>query len=105
MAFAQNQDQWDRLRADQSFINSSVNQNLRRTTAVAYPVRVATKDAVLGGQKFVAGAALSMLRTLANHVEAEFDEQILIVPGELSREKRTVSASLVCDGANCATGL
>jgi hypothetical protein len=72
VAFTKNQNQWDRMRADQSLINSAIDQNLRRTTAVYYSVGAASKSNVLGGQKIVAGEALMMLRTSANGVEAEF---------------------------------
>ena len=72
MAFAQNPEQWDRLRADRSLINSAVEEILRWTTAVIYFVRTATKDTVLGGQKIGAGEALMMLYASANRDEAEF---------------------------------
>ena len=91
MAFAQIQNQWDRLRADQSFINRAVDQILRWTTAVAYSAPDATKDTVREGQKFVACAALVMLLTSATRVEAEGGDRVLVVPGERSCKKRTVS--------------
>jgi cytochrome P450 len=72
VAFARNPDQWDRLRADRSLINSAVEEILRWTTAVIYFVRTATKDTVLGGQKIGAGEALMMLYASANRDEAEF---------------------------------
>jgi len=72
VAFAQNPEQWDRLRADRSLINSAVEEILRWTTAVIYFVRTATKDTVLGGQKIGAGEALMMLYASANRDEAEF---------------------------------
>jgi len=72
VAFAQNPEEWDRLRADRSLINSAVEEILRWTTAVIYFVRTATKDTVLGGQKIGAGEALMMLYASANRDEAEF---------------------------------
>jgi cytochrome P450 len=72
VAFAQNPDQWDRLRADRSLVNSAVEEILRWTTAVIYFIRTATKDTVLGGQKIGAGEALLMLYASANRDEAEF---------------------------------
>jgi cytochrome P450 len=72
VAFAQNPEQWDRLRADRSLINSAVEEILRWTTAVIYFVRTATKDTELGGQKIGAGEALMMLYASANRDEAEF---------------------------------
>jgi cytochrome P450 len=72
VAFAQNPEEWDRLRADRSLINSAVEEILRWTTAVIYFVRTATKDTVLGGQKIGAGEALMMLYASANRDESEF---------------------------------
>ena len=72
VAFAQHPEQWDRLRADRSLVNSAVEEILRWTTAVIYFVRTATKDTVLGGQKIGAGEALMMLYASANRDEAEF---------------------------------
>ena len=72
VAFAQNPEQWDRLRADRSLVNSAVEEILRWTTAVIYFVRTATVDTVLGGQAIAAGEAIMMLYASANRDEAEF---------------------------------
>ena len=72
VAFAHNPDQWDRLRADRSLVNSAVEEILRWTTAVIYFVRTATVDTVLGGQPIAAGEAIMMLYASANRDEAEF---------------------------------
>ena len=72
VAFAQNPEQWDRLRADRSLVNSAVEEILRWTTAVIYFVRTATVDTVLGGQPIAAGEAIMMLYASANRDEAEF---------------------------------
>ncbi|NCY17522.1 MAG: cytochrome P450, partial [Actinobacteria bacterium] len=72
VAFAQHPQQWDRLRADRSLVNSAVEEILRWTTAVIYFIRTATVDTELGGVKIGAGESLMMLYASANRDEAEF---------------------------------
>lgn len=72
VAFAENPEQWDRLRADRSLVNSAVEEILRWTTAVIYFMRTATVDTELGGRRISAGDPVVMLYASANRDEAEF---------------------------------
>jgi cholest-4-en-3-one 26-monooxygenase len=72
VAFAENPEQWNRLRADRSLVNPAVEEILRWTTAVIYFMRTATADTVLGGQAIAAGDPVVMIYASANRDEAEF---------------------------------
>jgi len=72
VALAQNPDQWDRLVADRSLVDSAVEEILRWTTAVIYFMRTATVDTELAGVPIDAGDPIVMVYASANRDEDEF---------------------------------
>jgi len=72
VALAENPDQWARLVADRSLVNSAVEEILRWTTAVIYFMRTATRDTELGGQAVSAGDPIVMVYASANLDPEEF---------------------------------
>ena len=71
-AFAQQPEQWQRLVADRSLVQSAVEEWLRWTTSVIAFMRTATADTVVGGTRIGAGDPLLLLYASANRDEAEF---------------------------------
>jgi cytochrome P450 len=71
-AFAENPQQWDRLRADRSLVATAVEEWLRWTTAVIYFMRTATRDVEIRGREIAAGDPVVLLYASANRDEEEF---------------------------------
>jgi cytochrome P450 len=72
LAFAENPDQWDRLRADQGLAPTAVEEILRWTTPVVYFLRTTTREVELGGVTLPADAPTMLLYLSANRDEREF---------------------------------
>jgi cytochrome P450 len=72
LAFAENPDQWDRLRADPGLAPTAVEEILRWTTPVVYFLRTTTREVALGGVTLPADAPTMLLYLSANRDEREF---------------------------------
>jgi cytochrome P450 len=72
LAFAQNPQQWQRLVADRSLVESAAEEMLRWTTPVIAFMRTATRDTEIRGEHIAAGDPLLMLYASANRDEDEF---------------------------------
>jgi cytochrome P450 len=72
VAFANNPDQWTRLLADRSLVDSACEEILRWTTPVIAFMRTATRDTTLADVPIAAGDPVLMLYASANRDELEF---------------------------------
>lgn len=72
LAFADNPDQWRRLRDDPTLMGSAVEEILRWTTPVISFMRTATRDVDLGGTAIKVGDPVLMLYQSANRDPREF---------------------------------
>ena len=74
LAFAENPDQWDRLRAETTpeLLATAAEEILRWTTPVAYFLRTTTREVELGGVTIPADAPTMLLYLSANRDEREF---------------------------------
>jgi len=74
LAFAENPEQWERLRSDPSpaLLATAVEEILRWTTPVAYFLRTTTCEVELGGVTIPADAPTMLLYLAANRDEREF---------------------------------
>jgi len=71
-AFIDHPDQWQRLRADPSLMDSAVEEIIRWATPVLYMRRTARQDAVLGGRDIRTGDKVVMWYISANYDEDAF---------------------------------
>jgi cholest-4-en-3-one 26-monooxygenase len=74
MAFAENRDEWSRLRSEPELLPSAVEEVLRWTTPVIQMARTATEDTELAGTKIRSGETLALFYPSANRDEAVFAE-------------------------------
>lgn len=74
MAFAENPDQWERLRREPALLPSAVEEVLRWTTPVIQMARTPVRDTEIGGQKIRAGETVALFYASANRDEAVFDD-------------------------------
>jgi cytochrome P450 len=72
LAFAENPDQWQRLRSDPSLAPTAVEEILRWTTPVVYFLRTTTREVEMGGVTLPEGAPTMLLYLSANRDEREF---------------------------------
>jgi cytochrome P450 len=72
VAFSQFPEQWARLRADHSLVDSAVEEILRWTTAVIHFLRTAAVDTQIDGRAIARGDTVLMSYTSANRDEAVF---------------------------------
>ena len=72
VAFFDHPDQWERLRADRSLLESAVEEMLRFVSPVMHFRRQATGDVVLGDQKIAEGDKVVFWHISANRDEAVF---------------------------------
>ncbi|MBS1698898.1 MAG: cytochrome P450 [Actinobacteria bacterium] len=70
--FAENPEQWDRIRADRSLLNNAVNEILRYDSPLQYFCRVATKDARIGEDEVKEGDRLVVFYPSANRDERKW---------------------------------
>jgi cholest-4-en-3-one 26-monooxygenase len=74
LAFLEHPDQWRRLQADRSLLNSAVEELLRWVTPVMEFRRTATRDVVIHDQKVSAGDKVILFYCSANRDEAVFTD-------------------------------
>jgi cytochrome P450 len=72
VAFAENPEQWERVRRDRSLLETAVEEILRWTSPVAYFLRTTTREVELAGRSLPAGAPTMLLYLSANRCEQEF---------------------------------
>ncbi|MBL7550725.1 cytochrome P450 [Frankia sp. AgB1.9] len=71
--FAENPDQWRRLRADPTLLPSAIEEVVRYATPVIHFRRTATQDTELAGAQIAAGDPVVMFYESANFDETVFD--------------------------------
>ena len=74
VAFAQQPEQWQRLRDDRSLVTTAVEELLRWTSPVSSFMRTATVDTTLGGVDIAAGDHVLLLYGSADRDEAAFGD-------------------------------
>ena len=74
LAFAENPDQWKRLREDPGLLDTAVEEIVRWTSPVIQFCRTATEDVELRGKKVRRGEHLCLFYPSANRDEEVFDE-------------------------------
>lgn len=74
MALAANPDEWDRLIADRSLVDSAVEEILRWSTPLMYMRRTAAHDTRLSGTQISAGDKVVMWYSSANRDESAFSD-------------------------------
>jgi cholest-4-en-3-one 26-monooxygenase len=74
VAFFDNPDQWERLRADRSLLPSAIEEMLRYVSPVMHFRRQATKDVVIGDQKVAEGDKVVFWHVSANRDESVFTD-------------------------------
>lgn len=67
-------DQWERLQADPSLLNSGVEEMLRWVTPIKNMNRTATRDVEFGGQQIKEGDKVLLLYPSGNRDETVFDD-------------------------------
>jgi cytochrome P450 len=72
VAFAENPDQWARLRAEPALVGPAVEEVLRWTTPVVYFMRTTTREVTLHDVTLPAGSPVVLHYLAANRDEAEF---------------------------------
>jgi cholest-4-en-3-one 26-monooxygenase len=75
LAFIQNADEWDRLRADRSLLSGAVEEILRWTTPIYYFRRTAKADTEIAGQ-----AVRERDRVVIWYASANFDDEVFVDP-------------------------
>jgi cytochrome P450 len=74
LAFCEDPEQWDRLRADEGLLESATEEILRWTCPTHFMRRTATADTELGGAHIRAGDKVVLWYVSGNRDEAEFDD-------------------------------
>ena len=74
-ALMDNPDQFDRLRADRSLLDSAINEGIRWTSPVKHFFRTATTDYQIAGQTIRAGDSIML-----HYPSANFDETVIEDP-------------------------
>ncbi|MET8430945.1 cytochrome P450 [Nocardia sp. NPDC004860] len=72
LLFAQNPDQWDRLRADRSLLTSAIPEIVRLASPLQFFTRVATKDTEIAGVPIPEGSRVVVMYGSANRDERKF---------------------------------
>ena len=72
VAFFDNPDQWERLRADRSLLPSAIEEMLRYVSPVMHFRRQVTSEVTIGGQVMAAGDKVVFWHTSANRDESVF---------------------------------
>lgn len=70
--FAENPEQWDKVRANRSLLKSAVLEIVRLSTPIQYFTRVVTRDVEVGGVTLPAGSWVVVMFASANRDEREF---------------------------------
>jgi linalool 8-monooxygenase len=74
IAFAENPDQWDAIRADPALLQNAVREMVRHASPVMHMRRTATADTEIGGQPIAKGDKVVLWYASANRDEAAFAE-------------------------------
>lgn len=74
LALATYEEEWARLRADPSLVETATEEILRWTTPAAHVGRMAAQDAEVGGRRIGKGEVVALWTASANRDEAVFDE-------------------------------
>lgn len=74
LLFAQNPEQWDKIRADRTLLKSAVLEIVRMATPAQYFTRLVTRDCELAGALLPAGSRVMLMYGSANRDEREFPE-------------------------------
>jgi cholest-4-en-3-one 26-monooxygenase len=74
LAFCENRDQWELLRARPELVTDAVEEILRWASPISHFTRVATEDCVLHGANIRAGDQLALYFASANRDEEVFDD-------------------------------
>lgn len=72
--FAQNPDEWAKLKANPKLLGNAVSEIIRFQTPVIYERRTATRDVELGGKTIAEGDRVAMWYISGNRDESVFDE-------------------------------
>lgn len=72
LLFAQNPEQWAKVRADRSLLKRAVPEIVRMATPIRYFTRVITRDVEVGGVTLPAGSRVLVMFASANRDEREF---------------------------------
>lgn len=73
IAFAENPDQWDALRADRSLLKTAAPEMVRHASPVMHMRRTATEDTVIGGQAIRKGDKVVLWYISGNRDAAVYD--------------------------------
>ena len=73
-ALLEHPDQWEKLKADRSLVNSAVEETLRYRTLVRRLFRAAKTDVLVGGVEIPKGATVSLVVASANHDESVYED-------------------------------
>lgn len=74
VAFADNPDQWDRIRADRELLNNGVREMVRYASPVMHMRRTATADTAIGGQPIRKGDKVVLWYVAANRDGSVFPD-------------------------------
>ena len=74
LAFTENPEQWDRLRAHPELMRTGVEEVLRWTSPSVYKRRTATRDTALAGTRIARGQKVTYWEMSANRDEMAFAE-------------------------------
>lgn len=73
LLFAQNPEQWDKVRADRSLLmKSAIPEIVRLASPIQYYTRLVTRDVEIGGATLPAGARVLVMFSSANRDERQF---------------------------------
>jgi cytochrome P450 len=72
--FAENPEQWEKVRADRSLLKTAVLEIVRLATPIQYFTRLVTKDVEIGGVTLPAGSWVLVMFGSADHDEREFPD-------------------------------
>jgi len=104
VAFFDNPDQWERLKADRSLLPTAVEEMLRYVTPVMHFRRQAASDVVIGGQKIAEGDKVVFWHISANRDETVFADPDTFDIGRATNNHMAFGAGgpHFCLGANLA---
>ncbi len=103
LAFIENPDQWERLRADPSGVDRAVEEIVRFTSPVIQFCRTPVEDVEIHGQKIRAGQSLCLIYPSANRDEEVFaDPDAFVVDRRPNPHLAFGIAEHFCLGANLA---
>ena len=103
IAFAENPDEWAKVRADPSVLEFGAAEMVRHAAPVIHMRRTATRDTELGGQRIAAGDKVVLWYPAANRDPAMFDDPDRFDIGRKARQHVGFGAGQhVCVGSRLA---